>query len=76
MHRKARRIWFRRARCTCGLPWPCLELRLEKIRSRPQPALPKWAAPTEVFPQVGRAGRLTPAQEYRAGGRGPRRQPA
>jgi hypothetical protein len=68
MHRKARRILFRRARCTCGLPWPCLELRLAEIRSRPQPDPPGWSGPTEMFPQVGRAGRLTPAQEYRASG--------
>jgi hypothetical protein len=74
MHRKARRIWFRRSRCTCGLPWPCLELRLAQIRSRPAPQPPGWARPTEVFPQVGRVGRLTPAQEYRAGG--PRRRSA
>ncbi|GLW32219.1 hypothetical protein Areg01_51580 [Actinoplanes regularis] len=67
-HRKAKRKLFRRTRCTCGLPWPCLELTLVAIRNRPQPEVPGWAAPTRAVPQVGRAGNLTPAQEYRASG--------
>ncbi|GIE92302.1 hypothetical protein Are01nite_87820 [Actinoplanes regularis] len=67
-HRKAKRKLFRRTRCMCGLPWPCLELALVAIRNRPRPEVPGWAAATRAVPQVGRAGNLTPAQEYRAGG--------
>ena len=68
MHRK--RPWrpFRRARCDCGLPWPCLELRLRETQRAPEPTTRNWAAPTQAWPQVGRAGRLTPAQMYRANG--------
>ncbi|HEX5597029.1 MAG TPA: hypothetical protein VFX61_13590 [Micromonosporaceae bacterium] len=35
-----------------------------------------WNAPTEVYPQVGRAGWLTPAQTWRANGGRPVYQPA
>lgn len=65
MHRKIRR-WFRRDRCTCGLPWPCMELRLREIRQRPADPAPAWADTTQAMPQIGRPGALTPAQVYRA----------
>jgi len=70
MHQKRKWKPFRRARCTCGLPWPCLELRLLAARSRPKPPanFRIWNGTTAVWPQVGRAGRLTPAQAYRANG--------
>jgi hypothetical protein len=82
MHtRRARRWWriFGRSRCTCGLPWPCIEAWMEKSRRReehrartavsdPAPRVPVWAAPTMPLLQIGRAGALTPAQERRARG--------
>jgi hypothetical protein len=68
VHRTAGRRLFRRACCVCGLAWPCLELRLAEIRRRPPEGIPDWNGPTQAFPQIGRAGQLTLAQEYRAGG--------
>jgi hypothetical protein len=69
MHQKRNWKPFRRADCTCGLPWPCLELRLAASRLSERLAAAKsWNAPTEVHRQVGRAGRLTPGQTHRGGG--------
>lgn len=81
MHTRRTRPWWRilgRSRCVCGLPWPCLEVRIEANRQRQEcrvlpvtgdhaPRVPRWADPTMPLLQVGRAGALTPAQEYRAG---------
>lgn len=80
-HRKrARRWWlFSHPRCTCGLPWPCIEAWMEESRqheerrtqtsvSDPPPSAPAWNANTKPLFQVGRAGALTPAQERRARG--------
>lgn len=85
MHAKEPRKWWKpiaRARCVCNLSWPCIESELEKIRVRvaqvelslvpaETPAAPDWSnAPTAFHPQVGRVGRLTPAQTRRSmGGR-------
>lgn len=36
-HFKAKRRWrrlLRRRRCTCGLPWPCIEVYVEACRRR------------------------------------------
>ncbi|MFC4071953.1 hypothetical protein [Actinoplanes subglobosus] len=36
-HLKAKRTWrrlLRRCRCTCGLPWPCIEVYVEACRRR------------------------------------------
>jgi hypothetical protein len=44
MHTRGTRPWWRilgRSRCVCGLPWPCLEVRMAAIpqrdRHRPLP---------------------------------------
>lgn len=72
MHRKRNWKPFRRTRCVCGLPWPCLELRLRAARERAVDTnlreFHRWAGPTQALNQVGRAGRLTPAQAFRANG--------
>lgn len=82
MHAKRPRKWWQllsRPRCTCGLPWVCLELRLranrhaESVKAEERGieasrTVPRWAAPTASFQQIGRAGSLTPAQTRRAGG--------
>jgi hypothetical protein len=57
-HRKVRRHW-RRAKCSCGLAWPCPDRLLLNI-TRQRPA----TDPHSGVP-VGRAGRLTPGQAYR-----------
>jgi hypothetical protein len=68
MHQKQRWSLFRRARCKCGLPWPCLELRLRSGQLHQAVSAPPWNSPTRANPQVGRAGKLTPAQAQRADG--------
>ena len=68
MHQKRSWKLFHRARCTCGLPWPCLELRIAASRRSQQlVAAQSWNRLTAVY-QVGRAGHLTLAQSYRANG--------
>ena len=70
-HLKVRRRPWRRARCSCGLRWPCQDRILLDLASRPQPdaAVPAWSAePTRAYPQVGRAGLLTPGQAHRSNG--------
>jgi hypothetical protein len=72
MHYPQRRRWFRlRARrCVCGLAWPCPDVRLQRVQKRfaPQDRNGTWTAQTAVYPQVGRAGLLTPGQAFRAQG--------
>jgi hypothetical protein len=75
MHRENKRKWWqvlllRPARCSCGLAWPCLEVKLEQIRrwlDVKSPA-PGWAVATQAYPQVGRAETFTPARAQRANG--------
>lgn len=79
MHGKRSRKWWQlpsRPRCHCGLPWECLELRLEAILrqeaqeppKRVEPKMPRWTTPTMPSALIGRAGGLTPVQTYRARG--------
>lgn len=75
MHRESKRRWWqillrRPARCSCGLPWPCLEVKLEQIRRRSlvKPPAPGWAVATQAYPQVGRAETFAPTQAQRANG--------
>jgi hypothetical protein len=67
-HRKVRRHW-RRAKCSCGLAWPCPDrLLLNITRQRPatDPHSRAWALQqTALYPPMGRARRLTPGQAYR-----------
>lgn len=85
-HARRRRLGvFNTGRCTCGLRWPCADANAWPINvpipdgspGRPSPYRPafdpgraNWNDRTAAYSQVGRAGRLTLAQEYRAmGGR-------
>jgi hypothetical protein len=69
-----RRVWRRlRRRCSCGLPWKSCPDRHATVPVVPAPAprrrnRPPWADATVASPQVGRVGRLTPAQSWRANG--------
>jgi hypothetical protein len=69
-----RKIWRRLRRvCTCGLRWPCQENRIRDLAAAAQPPIipvnrPGWEAPTEAYPQVGSAPRLTRGQAYRGNG--------
>ena len=58
MHRKVTRRWWqvlllRPARCACGLPWPCLEIALDRIRRRIEPPSPDRARPGSMNAQRG-----------------------
>jgi hypothetical protein len=73
MHREGKRRWWqvlllRSARCCCGLPWPCLEVKLEQTRRQSdlKPPAPGWAVATQAYPQVGRAETFTPARAQQA----------
>ena len=81
MRHRRRRWTFQWRKCECGLTWPCPDARswgegqpIPDGESRSQSAL--WNAPTIALPwlddpQIGRAGRLTPAPSHRASaGRG------
>jgi len=71
-----RRLWtFRWNKCRCGLSWPCPDslwpegqpIPDGQLRHRPAPwNTPTIAVPILAEPQIGRAGRLTPAQDHRA----------
>ncbi|GAB1694931.1 hypothetical protein KRM28CT15_67340 [Krasilnikovia sp. M28-CT-15] len=69
-----RLAWWRARRCAvCGMPWLCDEATKARMRKRSQVVrndhTGAWASvQTQAFPQVGRAGWLTPAQTHRAGG--------
>lgn len=67
-----RRWMWRADRCgVCGLKWPCDEAKRERVRARyaPTDGTGAWSAQhTGAWPEVGRAGTLTPAQQYRATG--------
>ena len=69
-HLKTRRWPWRRARCSCGLRWPCQDRILLNLAARSQPTVdgPVWNAATRAYPQVGRAGLLTPGQAHRSNG--------
>lgn len=72
MHYPRRLRWFslHAGRCVCGLLWPCPDAGLERARER-YAAVDRngaWTVQTAVYPQVGRAGNLTPAQRHRARG--------
>lgn len=70
MHERRRRL-FRRARCICGFPWPCVDAKLAKIAHQYPTVdlnVSAWEAYTAAYPQMGRAGRLTPAQASRSNG--------
>ncbi|HEX5540145.1 MAG TPA: hypothetical protein VFX60_01055 [Micromonospora sp.] len=69
-----RRVWKRWRRwCSCGLRWTACPDRWLPVPTEP-PTLPRfnrprwWDDPTVAHPQVGRAGRLTPAGVWRANG--------
>ncbi|MBQ0893440.1 hypothetical protein KBX37_10090 [Micromonospora sp. U56] len=68
-HRRTWRSLWRR--CTCGLTAPCPD-RFAAVPVEPVPAprrnAPRWTAPTAEVNAVGRAGRMTPAQTWRANG--------
>ncbi|MEU2614468.1 hypothetical protein ABZ570_23230 [Micromonospora sp. NPDC007271] len=69
-----RRVWRGlRAYCSCGLRWRTCPDRhtpvpTEPVTPPPPPNRPPWARATVANPQVGRAGRLTLAQTWRANG--------
>ncbi len=68
--RRRRRWSLWPSRCTCGLHWPCLDAKLKTVEQRYAAAdrHGAWAAPTAAYPQIGRAGLLTPGQAKRADG--------
>ena len=61
---------MRASRCTCGLLWPCPDAALLRIHDRyaPDNRNGAWNAQTSIYPQIGRAGLLTPGQASRANG--------
>ncbi|GAB1689423.1 hypothetical protein KRM28CT15_12260 [Krasilnikovia sp. M28-CT-15] len=64
-------FWVRRQCAVCGLPWKCDEAVRQDVRARfaPGDRTATWQRlPTQAWPQVGRPGALTPAQDYRANG--------
>ncbi|SDY10580.1 hypothetical protein SAMN05444365_101686 [Micromonospora pattaloongensis] len=69
-----RRVWRGlRPRCSCGQRWRSCPDRHATVPvvAAPDPRRrnrPAWADATVANPQVGRAGRLTPAQTWRANG--------
>ncbi|WP_319460024.1 hypothetical protein [Micromonospora sp. RTP1Z1] len=69
-----RRVWRNLGRwCSCGLRWRGCPDRhagvpTEPVAPPPTPNRPPWADVTMANPQVGRAGRLTLAQSWRANG--------
>jgi hypothetical protein len=56
----------------CGLAWPCPDAVLQKVRRRYAQSdinIGAWnVQQTAAYPQVGRAGRLTRAQQHWANG--------
>ncbi|RZU77340.1 hypothetical protein EV384_6058 [Micromonospora kangleipakensis] len=67
-----RRTWRGGRRwCSCGLRWAACPDRHAPVPTEP-PAPPantrSWDEATRANPQVGRVGRLTPAQTWRANG--------
>jgi hypothetical protein len=69
-----RRCWYApwRMVCRCGLgPFPCVAARMLQRPKRVEPAavVNAWNGPTAfIRTPPGRAGSLTPAQAWRAGG--------
>ncbi len=74
--------WRARTCGACGVRWPCDEAKKARLRTQIKPDeigawgvqptaishIGSWSAsPTMAYPQVGRAGNLTPAQARRAG---------
>ncbi|MEV0806939.1 hypothetical protein [Micromonospora sp. NPDC050200] len=60
-------------RCSCGLRWrECPDrhatVPTEPVAGPPTSPRPEWAGATLAYPQVGRAGWLTLAQQWRANG--------
>ncbi|MFG3698446.1 hypothetical protein ACGF5C_11105 [Micromonospora sp. NPDC047620] len=68
-HRRTWRGW--RRWCSCGLRWRACPDRHLPVPTEP-PTPPRntrwWDEATRANPQVGRVGRLTPAQTWRANG--------
>ncbi|GGN47055.1 hypothetical protein FHR83_007488 [Actinoplanes campanulatus] len=63
----------RKPRCAaCGVQWMCDEAIKERNRKRAgkvrNDRTGTWVVYTDAYPQVGRAGSLTPAQERRSHG--------
>ncbi|MGC1212528.1 MAG: hypothetical protein WA890_14805 [Micromonospora sp.] len=58
--------------CSCGLRWRTCPDRHATVPTEPAhsplQSRPSWADVTVAYPQVGRAGRLTLAQSWRANG--------
>lgn len=83
-HQRRRRFGFLPTRhCTCGERWPCPDAAEWPVGvpipdgspERPTPhnraagaRRHAWNSQTVALPQAGPAGRLTPAQAYRANG--------
>lgn len=54
-HLKATRRWWRvlgRRRCTCGLPWPCIEVYVEDCRRREEDRIRTVLTDPEPAPSV------------------------
>ena len=72
-HPRRRRRWsLWPSRCTCGLHWPCTDVVLKTAKQWYAPADRNgvWTTQTAAYPQIGRAGLLTPGQTQRANGGG------
>ncbi|MBQ0896383.1 hypothetical protein KBX37_25380 [Micromonospora sp. U56] len=67
-----RRTWRRGLRwCSCGLRWTACPDRHAQVPTEPPTRPPNtrwWNEATRANPRVGRIGRLTPAQTWRANG--------
>lgn len=77
-HRRRMRWWAPWSPvCGCGLPWPCMALRMLRGQAAWQPPAerlwqPEWAGPTvavrTIPPRVSGAPLLTRGQRHRTGG--------